>query len=155
MDMVNMRNYTWTKSKYKLLQSQWGIAIWVEAGWQIVSDIGDKSKYTELADNIYFQCMLLPYSDSQNLTADELQSFCDGLKLVDKYLYKLQQKDSCLIIALRSILFSDCYVQAEGLTASAIQWASETFQFPMPPIKIQFDRLKSRYGMYIFDFSSV
>ncbi len=43
MDMVNMRNYTWTKSRYKLLQSQWGIAIWVETGWQIVSDIEDTS----------------------------------------------------------------------------------------------------------------
>lgn len=118
-------------------------------------DIEDKSKYTELTDNIYFQCMLLPYSDSLNLTTGESQSFCDGLKLVDKYLYKLQQKDSCLIIALRSFLFSDCYVQAEGFTASAIQWAGETVLFPMLPIKIQFDRLKSQYGMFIFNFSSV
>lgn len=57
-----------------------------------------------------------------------------------------------MIIALRSIQFSDCYVQREGFTASAIQWASETFDFPMPIIETHFDRLKSQNGMYIFDF---
>ena len=150
-----MGEYVWTKSKYKFFQSQWGIVIQLEAGWKIVSDIGDKGKYMEVTDCIYFQPVLLPYPDSQNLTDDELQYFCDGLKLISKYLYKLLQEDSYLIISLQSIQFSDCYIQIEGFKASAIQWASETFDFPMPTIEIHFDRLKSQNGMYIFDFSSI
>lgn len=83
---LDMGEYIWTKSKYKFFQSQWGIVIWLEAGWKIVSDIGDKGKYMEVTDRIYFQPMLLPYPDSQNLTADELQCFCDGLKLISKFI---------------------------------------------------------------------
>lgn len=150
-----MGEYTWTKSKYILFQSQWGIVIWLEAGWQIVSGIEDNSNYTKLTDRIYFQPMFLPYPDSLKLTADELQHFCDGLKMISKYLYKLKQEDSYLIIALRSIRFSDCNAQIEGFTAAAIHWASETFHFPMPTIKVYFDRLKSPCGRYVFDFSSV
>ncbi len=143
------------KVNINFFQSQWGIVIWLEAGWKIVSDTGDKGKYMEVADHIYFQPMLLSYPDSQNLTADELQYFCDGLKLISEYICKLLQEDSCLIIALRCIQFSDCHIQIEGFKASAIQWASETFDFPMPTIETHFDRLRFRNGMYIFDFSSI
>lgn len=36
----------------------------------------------------------------------------------------------------KSILCSDCNIQNDAFAASAIQWASETFGFAMPPIKI-------------------
>lgn len=153
--MIDISKYTWSKTRYALLKGRWGIAIHLEAGYQILSKIEDKSKYIVLTDHIYFQSMFLSNQNSSQLTPDELLYFCNGLKMISKYLYEFLQKDLYLIIALRNIQFSDCYIQIEGFTASAIQWASEAFHFPMPKIETYFDRLKSQYGMYIFDFSAV
>ena len=149
-----MGEYTWKTSRYTLFKGRWGIAIWLEAGYQMVSDIEDKGRYIELADRIYFHSML-SYPDSPRLTDEELMYFCNGIKMTSKYLYELMRDDSCLIIAVRSIRFSDCDLQIEGFTACAIQWASETFGFPMPVIGAHFDKTKSRYGQYVFDFSAV
>lgn len=152
---VGMEEYIWRKSWYKLFKGRWGISIQLEAGYQMVFDIEDKSKYIELAERIYFHSLLFSSPNNPRLTADEYMYFCNGLKLVSRYLYELLPDDLNLIIALRSIQFSDCYVQIEGFTACAIQWASETFRFSMPAIEAYFDKSKSQYGMYVFDFSSV
>lgn len=149
-----MDKYIWKDSKYKLFKGQWGIAIWLEAGYQQVSYIDDTSKYIKLADSIYFHSML-SYSNNPRLTDEELLYFYNGIKMISKYLYPLIQDKSYLIIALKSILFSDCDIQIEGFTACAIQWASEIFGFPMPAIGVYFDKLKSQYGRYVFDFSSI
>lgn len=149
-----MCEYIWKTSKYTLFKGQWGIAIWLDAGYQMVSDIEDKSGYIELADRIYFHSML-SYPDSPRLSDDELMYFCNGIKMISKYLYELMQDDFYLIIALRNMRFSDCDLQIEGFTACAIQWASETFGFPMPVIEAYFDKTRFQYGEYVFDFSSV
>lgn len=149
-----MGEYTWKSSRYTLFKGRWGIAIWLEAGYQMVSDIEDESRYIEPADRIYFHSML-SYPSSSVLTDEELMYFCNGIKMISKYLYELMRDDSCLIIVLRNMQFSDCYLQIEGFTACAIQWASETFGFPMPVIEAYFDKTKSRYGQYVFDFSAV
>ena len=153
--MIDTNQYIWNKSRYTLLKGRWGIAIELEAGYQIIPNIDDKSNYIELANHIYFYSMLAPNQNYCQLTPDELSYFYNGLKMTNKYLYKFLPKDLYLIIALRNIQFSDCYIQIEGFTAAAIQWASETFHFSMPTIEAYFDRQKSRYGMYIFDFSAV
>lgn len=59
-------------------QGRWEIAIHLEAGYQ---------NYCQL-------------------TPDELLYFCNGLKMINKYLYELLQEDLYLIIALRNIQFS-------------------------------------------------
>lgn len=147
-----MSEYIWTKSNYKTRKGKWGIAILLEAGYQLVSLIENESQYLKLADRIYFYSMLLPYPQSQPMTEKELEYFCDGLRMVNKYISASVPKDSSLIIALREICFSDCYIQNEGFTACAIQWASETFQFPMPNITTYFDEASWRH---IYDFSCV
>ena len=96
----------------------------------------------------------MPYPNSDPLISEEQICFCNGLKLISKYLLELLQDNFCLI-TLRSIQFSLCDVQNEGFTACAIQWASETFNFPMPTIDVYFDRSTPPCGKYIFDFSLV
>lgn len=118
----------------------------------MVSPAENESQYLKLADQIYFHSMLLPYPQSQPLTEKELVYFCDGLRMVSKYISASVPKGFSLIIALREIHFSDCDIQNEGFTACAIQWASETFQFPMPNITTYFDEASWRH---IYDFSSV
>ncbi len=149
-----MGEYIWKNSKYKVFKGQWGIVIWLEAGYQMVSHIEDKSKYIELADGIYFHSML-SYSNSPRLTDEEWLYFYNGIKMISKYLHEFMQDEQYLIIALKNIQFSDCDVQIEGFTACAIQWASDIFGFPMPAIEVYFDKLKAQYGRYVFDFSSV
>lgn len=63
--------------------------------------------------------MLAPNQNYCQLTPDELSYFYNGLKMTNKYLYKFLPKDLYLIIALRNIQFSDCYIQIEGFTAAA------------------------------------
>ena len=55
-DMVRAKDYTWQKSRYTLLKGRWGIAIWIEAGYLMTSEIEDKNNYTEISDHIYFEC---------------------------------------------------------------------------------------------------
>lgn len=156
-----MAEYLWHKSNYKLMKGKWGIAILLEAGYRVVSDIIDENQYIQLTDRIYFQTLLLPYPDSQSLSDTERDCFCDGLKMVSKYIYSFIDipKDAFLMIALRFIQFDDCNIQNEAFTASAIQWASEMFCFPIPNIKVYFDPAGSVEGMdnggYVFDFLDV
>ena len=49
-DMVRAKDYTWQKSRYTLLKGRWGIAIWIEAGYLMTSEIEDKNNYTEISD---------------------------------------------------------------------------------------------------------
>lgn len=65
-----------------------------------------------------------------------------------------EPKDGCTKLTDR-ICFQNMlspYPSSQPLTASAIQWSSETFQFPMPDIRVYFDDSKGRNGMYQFDF---
>lgn len=149
-----MCEYIWKKSEYRLFKDRWGIAISLEAGYQILSNMENKNKYLKVTEKIYFYPLLLTYPDSQSLTAEEQIYFCNGLNLVSDYMLELLP-DGLYLITLRSIQFSDCYVQNEGFTACAIQWASEIFKFPMPVIKVHFDSSKRPCGKYIFDFSLV
>ena len=77
-----------------------------------------------------------------------MEYFCHGLKLISNQLAKLLQKDSYLKIALRVIQFEDCNIQNEAFTASAIQWSSETFKFPMPYIGVYFIETEGQNGIY-------
>lgn len=149
-----MHEFIWKKSSYKCFISKWGIAVVLEAGYKILSDIEAKDKYIKISENIYFYSSLIPYPISNVLTTEELKYFCKGLKLVNKQILEILQGNSCLVV-LRSMEFSDCYIQNDGFTACAIQWASETFGFPMPIINVRFDSLKTPYGKYIFDFSYI
>jgi hypothetical protein len=154
-DMVRAKDYTWQKSRYTLLKGRWGIAIWIEAGYLMTSEIEDKNNYTEISDHIYFESMIPSSSDNIQLYADELLYFCSGLKMISRHFHEFLPEGMYLIIALRNIEFSECYVQIEGFTACAIQWASEAFHFSMPKIEAYFDESKAPNGQYIFDFSSV
>lgn len=147
-----MLEYIWTKSNYKTRKGKWRIAILLEAGYRMASMTDNESRYFELTDQIYFHSMLLPWPQSQPLSEKELAFFCDGLRMVSKYILDSVPEGSTLIIALRQICFSPCDIQNEGLTACAIQWASETFKFPMPNISTYFDEPSWKY---IYDFSSV
>ena len=147
-----IEEYIWKKCNYKLMLGKWRIAIMLEAGYQILQSAEPKDGCTKLTDRICFQNMLLPYPSSQPLTVEELDYFCRGLKRVSDRIENAFPEASCLMIALRAIQFSDCDIQSEAFTASAIQWASETFQFPLPDIRVHFDDSKGRNGMYGFDF---
>lgn len=83
-----------------------------------------------------------------------MECFCKGLKLVSALIIDTIQNRSCLI-KLNSIIFSDCNIQNDAITASAIQWASEVFGFSMPTINVWFDNTKMPCGKYMFDFSNI
>ena len=137
------------------MHGKWKIGILLEAGYQVLKAVEDKESCVKLTDQIYFQDMLFPYPYSQSLTNEELDCFCSGLKLISNQIEKLLQKDSYLKIALRNIQFEDCNIQNEAFTASAIQWSSETFKFPMPHISVNFNKSKGLNGIYLFDFSLI
>ena len=64
------------------------------------------------------------------MTFDILPYFCDGLKMASKYLYEFLPEGMHLIIALRSIQFSECYVQIEGFTALPSNGPARHSAFP-------------------------
>ena len=136
MGVSLIEEYIWKKCNYKLMLGKWKIGIMLEAGYQVLPAVEPKDGCTKLTDRIFFQNMLSPYPSSQPLTAEEFDDFCRGLKRVSDQIENAFPKDSCLKIALRAIQFSDCDIQNEAFTASAIQWASEIFQFPMPDIRV-------------------
>lgn len=149
-----MCEFIWKKSRYKLFISRWEIAIVLDAGYKVLSNVDDINKYIKISENVFFYSSLLTYPDSQTLTAKELKCFCKGFYLVNNQIKDSLQNNRCLI-TLRSIQFSDCNIQNDGFTACAIQWASESFGFPMPVMNVKFDCLEPPNGKYIFDFSSI
>lgn len=152
--------YLWHKSNYKMMKGKWKIGILLEAGYRTASDVTDLGQCIKLAERIYFQSMDLPYPQSQPLSDREQECFCEGLKMISKYIYPTISipENTSLLIALRCIQFSVCDIQEEAFTAAAIQWASEVFQFPMPNIEVYFDPERTEdgwYGKYVYDFSAV
>lgn len=142
------------KSWYKLFISNWGIAIMLEAGYRELKENENKGGYIKICEKLYFASSYLPCPDSITLNAEELECFCKGLKLVSALIIDTIQNRSCLI-KLNSIIFSDCNIQNDAITASAIQWASEVFGFSMPTINVWFDNTKMPCGKYMFDFSNI
>lgn len=116
----------------------------LEAGYQFVSDIPlDKS--IKITEKIYFKPILLPYPKSECLNDEEIKYFCAGLWLISKSLSKAVQEGFYLVIGLRSISFSECYIQIEDFTGCAILWASEIFNIPMPDVNVYLDSWKSEF----------
>lgn len=144
----------WKESRYKLFIKRWGIVIIVEAGYQKLPDAENQNNYIRITDHLYFFSDLLPYPDSQQLVAEEQICFCNGLRYVCDQILESLQNVPCLI-TLRSAHFLDCDIQDEAFTACAIQWASETFGFPMPEINVWFDSDQPPCGKYVFDFSLI
>lgn len=86
------------------------------------------------------------------MVEEEVLCYCEGLRIVSADILNVVQNRPC-VITLRSIHFLDCDIQNEAFTASAIQWASESFGFVMPEVKVTFDDTKSPFEKYIYDFS--
>lgn len=149
-----MNDFIKRKSHYRLFISKWGIAIILEAGYRNLHKDEDGKAYIKLHENLYFSIAFLPYPDSVTLTNEEIEAFCKGLRMVSQQIIDKANHRPCLI-QLQSIQFSDCNMQQEALIVSAIKWASETFDFPMPIIKITFDDTIKPYGKYVFDFSNL
>ena len=122
--VYNMNDFVYKKSWYKLFISSWEIAIILEAGYKELCGSDNVSDYIKISDYVYFSSSCLPYPNSINLNAEELDCFCKGLKLVSAQIFDVIQNKPYLI-HLKSILFSDCNIQNDAFTASAIQWASE------------------------------
>lgn len=149
-----MNDVIWKKSGYNLFISKWEIAIILEAGYRELYERENKNIYIKICENLYFASSCLPYPNSITLNTEELEYFCRGLKIVSSHIIDALQNRPCLII-LNSIIFSDCNIQNDAFTASAIQWASEVFGFTMPAISVWFDNTKKPCGKYIFDFASI
>lgn len=135
-----MSEYIWTKSNYK--GGRMGVVL--EAGYQMVSNRPiDKS--IEITEKVYFKSMLLSYPKSECLNDEEIKYFCAGLQLMSQSLSETVQEGFYLVIGLQSIYFSECYIQMEDFTGSAILWVSETFNIPIPDIDVYSDRWKSKF----------
>lgn len=148
-----MNDFIYKKSWYKLFISRWEIAIIVEAGHKELHERHNVTDYIKISDNLYFSFQCLSYPSSNPLNTAELECFCKGQRLVSAQIADAVQNKPYLI-QLRSILFSDCNIQNDAFTASAIQWASEAFGFTMPPIKVWFDDTENPCGRYKFDFAT-
>lgn len=145
----------WRKTNYKLMSGKWKIGILLEAGYEVLETIGNEADYIELGERIYFHRVPLTNCSCQMLLPEEMEYFCEGLKLISERLNQRLSHNICLSIALHEIQFSDCDIQKEAFIACAIQWASEAFQFPMPNIPVVFDASQGINGRYCFDFSKI
>ncbi len=135
-----MSEYIWKTSNYK--GGRMGVIL--EAGYQIVSD-RPQDKSIKITEKIYFKPMLLQYPKSECLNNEDIKYFCAGLQLMRKSLSEAVQEGFYLVIGLRSISFSECYIQIEDFTGSAILWASETFNIPIPNVDVYSDSWKSEF----------
>ena len=147
-----MKDFQWKKSNYKQMQGRWKIGILLEAGYRECDTLENQSELIKISDRIYFQNALLPYPKSEQLSQSELEYWRQGIRLVSA---QIEKRAPYLIVALRNIQFSVCDIQEEAFTASAMQWASEMFGFPMPEVKVIFDKnINPPYGKYVYDFNT-
>ena len=149
-----MNEFVKRKSHYKLFISKWEITIILEAGYRELYENEDCKKYIKVYEDLYFSTAFLPYPNSILLTDEEIESICKGLSMVGNLIMDKVHHKPCLI-QLQSIQFLDCNIQQEALIVSAIKWASEIFDFPMPMIKVTFNDTVKPCGKYVFDFSNM
>ncbi len=135
-----MSEYIWKKSNYK--GGRMGVLL--EAGYQMASD-RPTDESIKITEKIYFKPMLLPYPKSEWLKDEEIKYFCAGLQLMSQSLSEEVQEGFYLVIGMRSIFFSECDIQIEDFTGSAILWASETFNIPIPDVDVYSDSWKSEF----------
>lgn len=149
-----MSEYIWKKSNYK--GGRMGVLL--EAGYQMTSE-KPTDESIKITQKIYFKPMLLPYPKSEYLKDEEIKYFCAGLQLMSQSLLEKVQEDFYLnirmtrrvchplflVIGLRSISFSECDIQIEDFTGSAILWVSETFNIPIPDIDVYSSGWKSEF----------
>ena len=92
-----MCEYTWSRSRYKLFISRWGIAIILEAGYRILPASENRKDFIKVVENLYASFDLMPYPCSQQLIAEEQILFCNGLKLVSGQILEALQDRCCLL----------------------------------------------------------
>lgn len=143
----------WESHHYKMMKGKWKIAIILEAGYGLFDSTISHHQIVCLEHGLYFRSMLLPYPQSCPLLPQELDCFCNGLKIVSKQILQSAPHLPNILITLRLVQFSDCDIQDEAFTAAAIEWASTAFGFEAPRYQVSFDASKGTNGLYVFDFS--
>lgn len=141
-----MKDYRIIPYNYKLMTGKWKIGIILKCGYTFCQNNELTADLIKISNNIYFK------DTSDNLLPKETKLFYEGLTRVKENIGSYIKADNNLIINLFSIYFSDCNIQDEAFTLSAMEWAGKAFGFSIPKIKISFDNLKGYNGMYIFDF---
>lgn len=133
---------------YFVCKSSWCISITILAEYTDFDSVDKNSNVIKVVDGIWLKFADKPIIENEIFCDDDLPYLAEGLRIVQKEIISKSKCKNTLII-IKSLQFSLCDFQEEGLTAAIIEWASVTFGFQTPTINVNFDKKKNKY---IFDF---
>ncbi len=133
---------------YFVCQSSWCISITIFAEYTDFYNTNEKFNAIKVIDRIWLKFADKPMIENEIFCDDDLSYLAKGLRIVQKEIINKSEYKNTLVI-IKSLQFSICDFQEEGLTAAMIEWASMTFGFQPPTINVDFDKKMNRY---IFDF---
>lgn len=135
---------------YFVCKSSWCINVKIIAEYTSFDKSNARLNAIKVVDGIWLKFADKPIVKNEVFCEDDLPYLAKGLEIVQKPIIKNSIYKETLII-INSLQFSLCDFQEEGLIAAIIEWASKTFDFTMPQIKVEFHKETNRY---LFDFNS-
>lgn len=136
------------KHTYFICKSSWCINITIFAEYTDLDNEYKNINVIKIVDGIWLKFADKPMIEKEIFCNDDLPYLAEGLRIVQKEIISRSKYKNTLII-IKSLQFSLCDFQEEGLTAAIIEWASITFGFQAPTINVDFDKKRNRY---VFNF---
>lgn len=133
---------------YFICKSSWCISIKIFAEYTDFENDKMNSKAIKVVDGIWLKFADKPMVEKEIFCDDDLPYLMKGLEIVQKQIRDNSMYKNTLII-IKSLQFSLCDFQEEGLTAAIIEWASKAFNFVPPIMNVFFQKEKNRY---VFEF---
>ena len=125
------------KSSYRIIKSQWGIAIDITG--EITLFDKDKEKgYRKIDDGLWIRIISI-------LKCEEKEYIYTGLKDISKLIINASPYKNNTLIRIHAIDYNPCDYQIEGLIPAIYQWISGILTINTPKIETKFNKSLNKY----------
>lgn len=138
------------ETQYYVQKTSWWIYIKIVADAIDYCDVKDKGKrdIIHIGEGLWIKYSDYPLNKGELFLEDDLLYLIKGIDIVKEQI-RVNSEFKETVIVIKSLQYSPCDFQEEGLIAVMLQWSAQYFQFDCPKFKVDFDKLNNRY---VFEF---
>jgi len=126
------------KSSYRMIKSQWGIAIDIAGEVTSFDQYQNKDLCEKISDYIWLRFLI-------SLDCEEQKFIRYGLFRVAESINQVSPYENDTLIIFHSINYNPSDYQQEGLTAAVYKWVTDVFKIAMPEYSVSFSRSHNKY----------
>ncbi|MCM1499478.1 MAG: hypothetical protein NC124_13505 [Clostridium sp.] len=134
------------ETQYYVQKTSWWIYIKIVADAIDYYDVkdNDKENIMHIGKGLWIKYSDIPLIKGELFSEDDLLYLIKGIDMVKEQI-RMNSKFKETVIVIKSLQYSPCDFQEEGLIAAMLQWSAQYFQFDCPKFKVDFDKLNNRY----------